>query len=323
MCEISVIVPVYNVEKYLPKCIESILDQTYKNFELILIDDGSTDRSGEICDDYKTKDGRIVVLHKQNGGLSEARNHGIELAKSEYLTFVDSDDYMKLDFLEYLLALREKYSADLVIARNILIYENGKILKEKLDFDLKEGACSKKALYKYFLLNRGFAAHGKLYKKNIFDKIHYPIGSLYEDIAILHKIIESANVIVFGEKKGYYYLQRKGSIIHSSMTEKHLVLLDYVREWRDFILCHYPDLELPALKCYIFSYFKILNLAMYSSEFTAKTASIKKEILKYKRVILTNVCFNKKERLAILLLTLGLPVYKMVWTVYSFWKWRH
>jgi glycosyltransferase involved in cell wall biosynthesis len=207
MCLISVIVPVYNVEKYLPRCIESILNQTYRNFELILVDDGSTDRSGQICDEYKVKDERIRVLHKPNGGQSEARNEGIEQARGEYINFFDADDFAEKDILEYLISLARKYNADLVVTAPVLLYESGRT--RDLVSSLKEGVYPRKEVYRSILLQTGIEAQswGKLYKKFLFDKIRYPVGEIYEDFKIIHEIIEEAGVIVFGEKRKYFSLK--------------------------------------------------------------------------------------------------------------------
>ena len=128
---ISVIIPVYNVSQYLPRCIESVINQTYQNLEIILVDDGATDDSGVICDDYARKDPRIRVVHKENGGLSSARNAGIQIARGEYLTFIDSDDYVDRDYTEFLYELVCQYSAKMAIFSHTVFYDNGTVLKKE------------------------------------------------------------------------------------------------------------------------------------------------------------------------------------------------
>ncbi|MDR1481573.1 MAG: glycosyltransferase [Synergistaceae bacterium] len=321
MCTISVIVPVYNVEKYLPKCIESILTQTYENFELILVADEGPDRSSEICDEYAAKDKRIKVLHRPKGDLSGARNDGIEQAKGKYIMFVDADDFTRQDFMHHLLCLAKKYNADLVITRSIIIYENGRI--RNIDPGLKEGIYSKQEIYRHFLLRLiNVGAWACLYKRNLFEKIRYPIGELAEDMAISHELIESADVIVFGEEKGYYYFQRKEGSLRFTLQEKHFLVLDRVKKLFDFISLNYPDLEKIALRYYIDQYFTVLNKAIFSNQFKIKIDVLKQEILKHRRVILSDACFNKKHRLAVLLLGLGMPVYKSMWNLYLLWDWK-
>ena len=124
---ISVVVPVYNVEKYIDKCINSIINQTYKNLEIILVDDGSPDNCGNICDEYAKKDNRIIVIHKENGGLSDARNTGIEVSKGKYITFIDSDDYISDNYVSFLYNLIIEYKADISIGKHYVLYENGEI----------------------------------------------------------------------------------------------------------------------------------------------------------------------------------------------------
>ncbi|MGJ0706244.1 glycosyltransferase family 2 protein, partial [Enterococcus avium] len=179
MCEISIIVPVYDVEKYLKKCVDSILNQTFKDFELILVDDGSPDNSGAICDQYAEKDSRVRVIHKENGGLSDARNAGIEVARGKYLGFVDSDDFVNEDMYKQLYTSIIENNADLSICGI---------------FDLYEGKTPIKKTEKKLLLNRNEAmimifhgneisvhAYNKLYKKEIFESLRYPVGKYHED----------------------------------------------------------------------------------------------------------------------------------------------
>ena len=219
--KISVIVPVYNVERYLKKCIDSILAQTYQNFELILVDDGSEDNSGMICDSYKEKDNRIQVIHKINGGLSDARNAGIEVACGEYLSFIDSDDWVHPDFLRVLYDNANVYNADISVVNLHKEYDDGRI--EKIE-KIKEELLSKKDALKN-LYDAGIymnVACNKLYKKSLFSDIKYPVGKLHEDGFTTYKLLYKANSVFFSDRDLYSYYQRKESIMNQTFSENRI-----------------------------------------------------------------------------------------------------
>ena len=210
--KISVIVPVYKVEKYLEKCVDSILAQTFADFELILIDDGSPDNCGKMCDEYALKDKRVKVVHKENGGLSDARNKGIEIAKGEYLSFIDSDDYIAPNFLEKLYTLAKNFGADISICDFLVIEEDKDATFIDLDKDVimdKDSALLKMIFNREFSVN----AWNKLYKRELFDDIKYPKGKLYEDLAVIYKLIDRTKKTVYTPSKLYAYVQRKSSIM--------------------------------------------------------------------------------------------------------------
>lgn len=219
---ISIIVPVYNVEKYLNKCVESILAQTYDNLEIILVDDGSPDNCGNICDKYAKKDSRIVVLHKTNGGLSDARNKGINIAKGKYIGFVDSDDYIEKDMFEILYNLCKENNADISmisykeIENEIIINENSKYTNKIFEYNNIEAI---KELLKDEIVKN--YAWNKLYKKELFDKIEYPINMAYEDVGTTYKLFEKAKKIIWYDIPKYNYIRRSTSIV-SKNTYKNL-----------------------------------------------------------------------------------------------------
>lgn len=210
---ISVIVPVYKVEKYLPKCVESIMGQSYKNLEIILVDDGSPDDCGKLCDEYAAKDSRVKVIHKKNGGLSDARNVALDVMAGDYVTFIDSDDYVANDFVESLYKL---------------IFENGAEMSVVSLSPFYEGCGPEKESFgghKTLLMDREFAlaemfyqkkfdttAWAKMYKVSMFADVRYPKGWLFEDLATTYKLILKSEKIVFYGYKAYYYLLRKESI---------------------------------------------------------------------------------------------------------------
>lgn len=223
---VSVIVPVYNVEKYLIKCVDSIINQTYRNLEIILVDDGSTDNSRRICDEYKQKDNRIVVIHKENGGLSDARNTGLNICTGEYITFIDSDDYISDLYIENLYKIIKKYNADIsVCAEEYVKYDkNNEYVKLKRPFREFKGELlmnSDNALecaLRQDLFD--FSACAKLYKKECLNDVKFPLNYMYEDQGTVYKTFFKSKRIVFTSDKLYFYIQRQGSILHNNSSSK-------------------------------------------------------------------------------------------------------
>lgn len=217
MAVITVIVPVYKVEKYLQKCVDSILAQSFQDFDLILVDDGSPDRCGEICDAYAEKDKRITVIHKRNGGLSDARNAGIDWAMehsgSEWLAFVDSDDYLHPDFFRIQLETAERESGDLVICDYYDISNVGEIDETQHSFfDLATE--DKNRMYECLCMNwRIVTAWNKLYKKDIFAQLRFPVGKIHEDSFVIHRVLWNCHKAVFIPNRLYYYRHRNNSIM--------------------------------------------------------------------------------------------------------------
>lgn len=207
---ISVIVPVYKVEKYIHKCVDSILSQTFTDFELFLVDDGSPDNCGKICDEYAEKDSRIIVIHKENGGLSDARNAALNRVNGEYITFIDSDDYVSAYHLETMFNALEITGADIALA-NITSFND-----EEYDDSLYKPTTEMKTLTGidiFSTINRPNAC-AKLYKKNIYSNIRFPVGRLYEDVFVWHDVLAKTNRIVLTGVNSYFYYYRDDSIMH-------------------------------------------------------------------------------------------------------------
>lgn len=227
--KISVIVPVYNVARYLEQCINSILEQTYTNLEIILVDDGSTDQSGSICDLYKEKDSRITVIHKKNGGLSDARNTGLNICKGNYISFVDSDDYLSPYFYEILMSVAKKKNCDIVALKGGTSFWDGEespvLAKSKDEFSvryLKSYDVLERMLYQEIATGAPF----KIYKKKTFEKICFPEGYLYEDVATTYKPFFNAEKCAIVEAEIYAYRKRRDSIIRQSFSPKKMICLD-------------------------------------------------------------------------------------------------
>ncbi len=222
---VSVVVPVYDVEKYIDRCIVSIVEQTYENLEIILVDDGTPDNSGIICDEWAKKDNRIVVYHKQNGGLSDARNFGTAKAKGEFVTYIDSDDYVLPEYVEHLYNNLVKHNADI----SCCDFENVYSEERKLDFDKNKEmntiskTSGRNACRDLLASKNGFfyvIAPCKLYKKNILEQYKYPVGRYHEDEATTYKYLYSSETVVSSDKKLYAYFQNQTSITHNKSNKR-------------------------------------------------------------------------------------------------------
>ena len=225
--KISIIIPIYNVEQYLNKCIESVVNQSYRNLEIILVDDGSPDGCPSICDEWAKKDNRIKVIHKENGGLSDARNYGIEASTGDYLMFLDSDDYIDKNMCYNLLTLIDEYNCDFAMS-NLTRFnegENPSLDDEKqyktrcYDYDtMIDMVLHSDKVLPYLVISCA-----KLYKRNLFKNIRYPLGRLHEDEYVIHNIIcESKNGFAYHDKPMYFYLQRATSMM-GKRGEKNIV----------------------------------------------------------------------------------------------------
>ena len=234
---ISIIVPVYNVEKYIARCIETIIQQSYKNIEILLIDDGSTDESGKICDDFGKKYNNISVVHQRNQGLSKTRNVGIEMAKGKYIGFVDSDDYIERDMYEILYKNMVKYDADISVCDYIEITGNMKnvkktntnfetIIYDNLETKIKE-LLTEETLNNY--------AWNKLYNRELFNKIRFKENIKFEDVDIMYKLFYRANKIVYTSYVGYNYVQRYDSIMKTIDNNAIENLMDATNERYFFV----------------------------------------------------------------------------------------
>lgn len=221
---ISIIVPVYNVETYLVECIKSLINQTYVNIEIILVDDGSTDNSGEICDKFAIQDKRIRVIHKKNGGLSDARNYGIKAAIGEWILFVDSDDFIRKDCCEILIKNANELSAEIVVGREKKFIDGCECKISGLS-GIQYILDSDKALEYYFYRKYAGYACGKLFKRNVIGNISFPEGKVFEDSFVLFLFLERAHKVIVLKDELYFYRQRKYSIINSSYSKKHMAII--------------------------------------------------------------------------------------------------
>lgn len=208
---ISVIVPVYNVEAYLSQCLDSVLAQTYQDLEILLIDDGSTDRSGSICDEYQEKDERIRVFHTYNHGLSAARNIGLDYASGEYILLLDSDDWIDRKTVQVLVEYAEKHDADVVSCAYYYEWKNSRNMEEKIDhlIILKGNQIMWAHIQEPYL---GYVAWNKLYRTRLFSGTRYPAGRNHEDVLTTHKLLASAEKVVCIPDALFHYRMRADTI---------------------------------------------------------------------------------------------------------------
>ena len=241
---ISVIVPVYKVEKYLPKCVDSILNQTYENLEILLVDDGSPDSCGEICDRYGEKDKRVRVIHKKNGGLSSARNAGIDAAKGEYLGFVDSDDWIEPETYEEMLQMALGEQVKFVCAGRYDVSEETGEKTPGLCPQKSEVISAEEMIRRlFFFENCDSAAWDKLYHRSLFAGIRYPLGVHSEDTPTTYRLIEKAEKAAVLNKRVYNYLHRQNSITYSPVNSSTFDLEKHTETICPYISSQYPGLK--------------------------------------------------------------------------------
>lgn len=295
---LSVIVPVYNVEVYLNQCIDSLINQTFKGFEIVLVDDGSTDNSGSICDEFAEKYDNIFAFHKQNGGLSSARNYGIERANGEYLAFIDSDDFVEHNMFEHLVGNALKYNADISMCNFFSYFNDSKRISREIPEKETTVYRGKKVLLRLY---HEFAAWNKIYKRNLFDDIKYPEGKLYEDARTTYRLAAKCDCAVLSPLCLYNYRQRSSGIMGTFSTVN---FLDRIKVWNEifeFVKPRFPDEELTKIS--VRKTRLILELLM--------SILSKKQLKPNKEVISTLVCdldkyilfksdFNIKEKLTAL-----------------------
>jgi len=231
---VSIIVPIYKVEPYLRRCLDSIVNQTYTNLEIILVDDGSPDGCPQICDEYAARDERIVVIHKENGGLSDARNAGLDICKGEYISFVDSDDWVNEKYIEKILSIAQKNLSDITICENI---RTDGIIPVFTQAPQTKLYSAKEALLHLFSQNHvAFVIScGKFYKRDLFSSLRFPIGKYHEDEFTTYILFYKSKKIVYTSEILYYYYQRADSTMG---TPHPYDLLEAEEKQFDFILKH-------------------------------------------------------------------------------------
>lgn len=281
---ISIIIPVYNIELYISDCLDSILAQRFTNYEVIVVNDGSTDDSRNICEAYARRDERIKVIHKEYGGVSSARNAGLELASGDYIGFVDGDDRIKPDMYERLYQLCMDTNSDISICKlgreingKLINQDNGLADVKELEHQEALRELFKGALYRFSLCN-------KLFKASCFKNIQFPEGRIHEDLSTTYKLFANSRKSVFINKIGYLYIKRENSILTSRFNEKRMDSFIGWNEILSFMSKHYKELSEEVFSC--FAYWCVDNVYYILNQVESK-----QDKKKYLRGIQT--CVNK------------------------------
>lgn len=310
--KISVVVPIYKVEQYLPRCIDSIRAQTYRDLEILLVDDGSPDGSGAICDRYAAMDSRIRVIHKENGGLSSARNAGIDAAQGEFIAFVDSDDWLEPQGYAVLLQAMQSHGVPMAVGGRRDVSE--KTGERRISLcPQKEQVLTGEELARRIFLWEGAdsSACDKLYRRELFDGIRYPLGITSEDVPVTYRLALRAEWIVMVPVAFYNYYHRVGSISYSGVKASIFDFANSAMQMETVIRADYPNLVQPVayLKTRAFAY-SVQQLEIGTPEDRRKFAA---ELRKYRRLlrgqlafILHSDLFSGRERRDFVMLALNI-----------------
>lgn len=329
MKKISIIVPIYNAEKTLRKCINSIINQTYNNLEIILVNDGSNDKSKEICEEFELLDKRIIVINKKNGGQSSARNLGLEKSTGDFIAFVDSDDWIDKDIYKHCIKIIESNDCDIVDFNVTFVYEDEKTTKHSNQSPFIRSIEGKEILRDY--LYRGqterapFSPCRKIYRRFLFESIRFPEGKVNEDIATNYHVLMKCNKLVITDKVGYFYFQSDNSTTRNGLRTRDFDLLDACEELKLLTKNEtYKDIRYLSQVKYARSYFSLLAKAAFYgiedeqlanknviNELTKNLRTnylllISSPIPLSRKVMVTTLCINFR------CLSIPLKIYKMV-----------
>ena len=315
---ISVIIPVYNVRDYLERCLRSVAAQDYPNFEVLLVDDGSTDGSGEICEQWSGKDFRFRTFHKENGGLSDARNYGLDRCEGEYISFVDSDDFIERTYLSYLYGLIHRAEGCRVSQANFRILrgnrpENNSAGDEDL---ILSGHDAAEAVLYHDCVD--VAAWCKLYERSVFDSLRFPAGRIYEDTYIFADVLERTETYVYGHLPQYSYVKNPSSITTQAFREKNLEYIAAVKRMTDRIRARYPDLEAGCVRRMNHARLSVLKyMKDCESKYMPIRDRLRQEVLAEAGQFVLQPRTPRRDKLAVMLLRLGWGPFYSGWDLYT------
>lgn len=317
---ISVIIPVYNVEKYLERCISSLTRQTYRNIEIILIDDGSTDGSARICDEFESKNKNVKVIHQPNMGVSIARNKGIALSKGDLISFVDADDYVTEEYLEYLFSLFTSEKDISFSECNYYVQRNG---KNKPAFPIDESFVMTPQQAFHSVMYHGavdVSPCAKLYRKDLFQAVRYPEGRIYEDTYIFGVILNASEKIIVGGLPHYYYVQHENSIVNGGFDSSRFMYIEAVENLiNEAEKCCDSELEAACERRLCHAYLSVLRyMSSCPKEFRNKRDEIRSLVLKKARQLLRNVEAPRRDKIAVIVLAMGYKPFYLLWKIYNY-----
>lgn len=314
---ITIIVPIYNVEKYLQRCIDSLINQTYYNIEILLINDGSKDNSLSICKKNSLKDIRIKLISQENHGLAYTRNIGIQYAAGKYIMFVDSDDYIHPQMVEILHRNLKKENAEISSCGHLEIYTNGftDILNKKRIY---KNYTPEEALQVFLFTHEiDVVCWNKLFLKSLFDNIYFPEKKLFEDHYTIYKILDKAHKIVFDSTPLYYYCKRNDSIGGNKYSTKNLQLKDAIEEECKYIISHHPAIQSDIKIGEIFWLIVLYNKMMLANQIDKKFEhNLQKKIKKHIILIIKSNHINKIKKIQFLSFFINKSLYKFLYTYY-------
>jgi len=313
---ISVILPIYNIKDYIAPCMNSIMNQTYRNLEIIMVDDGSTDGCYDLCDEYGKKDSRIVVYHKENGGLSDARNYGIERANGEYIACIDPDDFVDLDYIAYLYELIVKYNSKMSLCQTVVHYDNGskKVRGSHGDEAIDNCRCLERMLYHDVI---DTSAWGKLYHKDLFADVKYPKGKIFEDIGTTYALMLQCDTIAVGYESKYHYIFHNNSIVNGAFKPAKFDLLEMTDKMAKEVVKCYPELKRAVARRQMYARISTLNQMLNVNGYDKERKEIIDYIKKHKKEIVSDPKCPKRDRAALFLLSISYPLYRKIWMTYQ------
>jgi len=317
---INIIVPVYNTEKYIRKCLDSIVNQTYRNLEIIVVDDGSTDSSGDICDEYAHKDARIKVIHKENGGVSSARNAALDLCThtwGDLVAFVDSDDWLELNMYETLLEQIYLYNADIATCKISIEYsDNSRIVHKKIKSNICFSVKDKEELIKNFLNREIYtsSSNDKLYNLKLFSGIRFPVNQFYEDNYLVLEILLRAKKIVVGCDSCYHYRQNNNSITRNFSRKKFRDALKAIKHNLNLLKNTYPLLLKEAFALRYLTYLSFLDLLVFSqqSDHIRLSDKIRMTLKGHLKHIINSYNMTLQEKIAFIIVVYNTDLYKVL-----------
>lgn len=301
--KISIIVPIYNMETYLERCVDSILKQTYSNLEIILVDDGSSDSSPKMCDQYAVKDPRIKVVHKTNGGLSSARNAGLDNATGDYIGFVDSDDYISTDMYNVLVGRLEESDCDIANAMYVRADENGNTFPSRVPHNTDTEISSEQFVRELMLHTGDVSVCTKLFRAEIFNGIRFPEGKLNEDLLFMLEVFTKVNKVAFAAHVGYYYFVRSGST-SSGYGKAVIDMVDNSLRAKELVDIAFPNIRTETERFAMYQHMAYLLLVPKSE--ATKNNAVYKNALRYLRRhalrSIPNKYLSTKNKITILML---------------------
>lgn len=321
---VEIIVPVYNIEAYLIRCVDSLLGQTHSDIRIWLVDDGSTDGCPEICDAYSTRDRRVRVIHKANGGLASARNEALARIFSQpvherggYVAFVDSDDWVEPDFVEFLLCLAGEADADIAQCGHWITYSDAREVEKSSDYRLH--IFDRKGAVESILRNDVWdvTAWNKLYKANVFKELRFPEGTHYEDTAIAPRLACNARRMAVRMNPKYHYVQRYTSIANGvSWTDRKYDFLSVGDEVASFSVKLYPDLARAAMEKRVFVRLSTLAQMVNTGHYdAARIREMRQFVLANGGTVLLDPAASRRDKLGIIALFLGFRAFRTLWKI--------